>query len=345
MKSKLKWYHWLMIVIDVIFLWYLPVFFTVASTMLNWLGAILLAGLVVLTIKLFKEKKMKNFKLLGLLAIVSTMLFSSCGYERIDAGHVGIKVNLYGDDKGVDNVTEVTGAIWYNPIKTQIYETPTFVQNAIWTADKREGSRDDQGFLLTTKDGMPVGVDVSLNYLVPADKAVAIFKKYRKPLEEVANTVLRNYTRDGYNEAAAEFTAEEIYANRLEFEAKADAHVKNILEPEGFKVEKIVLVSNIRLPESVKKNIEAKVNAKQIALQKEQELAQATADANKKIEDARGEAESMKIKAAAERYAYEQKQRALTPLLVQQQFIEKWDGVLPVYGEIPTLFRSVTNGK
>ena len=31
--------------------------------------------------------------------MMTTVLLSSCGYERIDAGCEGIKVNLYGDDK------------------------------------------------------------------------------------------------------------------------------------------------------------------------------------------------------------------------------------------------------
>lgn len=44
---------------------------------------------------------------------VLTLVFglSSCGYERIDAGYEGIKVNLYGDGKGVDDVSLVTGAM------------------------------------------------------------------------------------------------------------------------------------------------------------------------------------------------------------------------------------------
>lgn len=276
-----------------------------------------------------------------IMIITSMMLFSSCGYERIDAGHVGIKVNLYGNDKGVDNVVEVTGAQWYNPIKTKIYETPTFVQNVIWTANKTEGSKENEEFVLTTKDGLEIMLDVSLNYMVPSENAVSIFKKYRKPLDIVSNTVLRNYTRDGYNTAASFFTAEEIYANRNEFKMLADSIATDILEKEGFKVEKIVLVNSVRLPESIKRAIENKINARQLALQKEMELQQAKADAEKRIEKARGEAESMKIRAEAQRYAYEQKQRALTKLLVQQQFIEKWDGKLPVYGEVPQLFRGV----
>lgn len=64
------------------------------------------------------------------LLCVLTLVFglSSCGYERIDAGYEGIKVNLYGDGKGVDDVSLVTGAVWYNPVTTAVYEYPTFVQ-------------------------------------------------------------------------------------------------------------------------------------------------------------------------------------------------------------------------
>lgn len=53
---------------------------------------------------------------------VLTLVFglSSCGYERIDAGYEGIKVNLYGDGKGVDDVSLVTGAVW-NPDKLSGY--------------------------------------------------------------------------------------------------------------------------------------------------------------------------------------------------------------------------------
>lgn len=270
-----------------------------------------------------------------MLAMVAMFTFSSCGYERIDAGHVGIKVNLYGDDKGVDNVTEVTGAIWYNPIKTQVFEFPTFVQNVQWKM------KNDDYFSLTTKDGLNVGLDISLNFYVPENEAIRIFKKYRKPLDEVTRTVLRDYASDGYNTAASLFTAEEIYSNKILFKHIADSIATKSLVSEGFIVEKFVIVDEIRLPESVRESIEAKVKAKQLALMKETELQQAVADANKLIEAARGKAEAMKIEADAERYSYEQKQRALTKLLVQQQFIEKWNGTLPTYGTVPELFKSI----
>lgn len=50
-------------------------------------------------------------------AMLLILSLSSCS-SRIDAGHVGIRVNLYGDNKGVDDITAVTGRVWYNPFTT-----------------------------------------------------------------------------------------------------------------------------------------------------------------------------------------------------------------------------------
>lgn len=58
---------------------------------------------------------MKSKMILGLLALVMALSFNSCTCERIDAGYEGIKVNLYGSEKGVDDVSLVTGIVWYNP--------------------------------------------------------------------------------------------------------------------------------------------------------------------------------------------------------------------------------------
>ena len=47
-------------------------------------------------------------------------------------------------------------------------------------------------------------------------------------------------------------------------------------------------------------------------------------------------------KAECERRSNELKNQTLTPLLIQQEMIAKWDGKLPVYGQIPELFRTIT---
>lgn len=57
---------------------------------------------------------MKKLLFTMALMVCLTMSFSSC--ERVDAGHEGILVNLYGSDKGVNDVSLVTGMVWYKTL-------------------------------------------------------------------------------------------------------------------------------------------------------------------------------------------------------------------------------------
>lgn len=272
---------------------------------------------------------MKKHIITSLLILFSFSFLTSCGYERIDAGHAGIKVDLYGSDKGVQDVTEVTGAVWYNPITTEVYEVPTYVQNVVYTKDESEGSENNEEFRVTTRNGLVVQFDVSMNYTTPQENVVAIFKKYRKPVSELEKGIMRNYLREAFNSTAGEYTASELYEKRIEFTERSRQRIIEMLEPEGFVVEQVVLLNELRLPPSVVSNIEAKVNATQMALRKQEELAQAEADAQKKVAEAQGAAESLVIRAEAEAEANRVRQASLTRELLMQQWIEKWDGTLP----------------
>ena len=55
---------------------------------------------------------MKTIVKLMWLAMALIMVMS-CS-TRIDAGCEGIRVNLYGSEKGVDEISLVTGRVWYN---------------------------------------------------------------------------------------------------------------------------------------------------------------------------------------------------------------------------------------
>ena len=65
------------------------------------------------------------------------------------------------------------------------------------------------------------------------------------------------------------------------------------------------------------------------------------AEAKIKVATAEGNAQALLTQAKAEAEANRMKQATLTPLLIQQQYIDKWNGVLPVYGQVPQLFKSV----
>jgi regulator of protease activity HflC (stomatin/prohibitin superfamily) len=298
---------------------------------------------------------MKSKLVLIASSISLILFFSVAGCNRIDAGHVGIKVNLYGSSKGVADITEVTGMVWYNRFTTAVYEVPTFVQNAVYTKDEVKGSEDNEEFRVTTKDGMIARFDISMNYLTPGENVVKIFKRYRKPVKELEKGVIRTFLREGFNKAASKYTAENLYEKRAEFESEAYTVVKNLLEKEGFMVEQIVILNEIRLPDDVTSRINDKVKAAQITKQKQEEVKQEQAEAEKriakteglstsKIIQARADSAAMIIQANAQSISYKLKNRELTTLLLQQQYLEKWNGQYGtgnVFGSSPLLYKNV----
>lgn len=68
----------------------------------------------------------------------------------------------------------------------------------------------------------------------------------------------------------------------------------------------------------------------QRAQQAENELRVVEANAKKLLVQAKAEAEANRLK-----------QQTLSPLLIQQQFIEKWDGKSSLFGNSPMFFRNI----
>ena len=262
-------------------------------------------------------------KIAILLGVVAIALFSFIGLERIDAGHVGIKVNLIGTGKGVDNATEVTGWVFYNRFTTKIVEFPTFVQHKEYKKD----SESDESFIINSKDGSEFHVSPLLNYSVQRDKVPYIFTKYRVELSAIEAGFLKTAVYDAFRVVANSYTADELIGNRELFEIKVRKNLEGHLLPEGFILAQFT--SNLVYPETFKKAIEAKNNAVQSALRAENEVKTAEARAKIKIAQADGNAKAMLTSAKAESEANRLKQQTLTPLLLQQMWVEKWNGKLP----------------
>lgn len=262
--------------------------------------------------------------LVGLFLIVIS--FSGC--ERIDAGHVGVKVNLYGDGKGVDDMTEVTGWVFYNPITTKIIEFPTFVQHKEYKQTIEDGVVvSDESFVVNSKDGSEFHVSPLLNYSVRREKVPYIFSKYRVELDIIESGYLKTAVYDAFRVVANAYTADALISNRQEFEKKVRQVLETQLAPEGFVLQQFT--SNLVYPETFKKAIEAKNNAVQSALMAENKVKQAEAEAKIKIATAEGNAQAMLTRAKAEAEANRLRQQTLTPMLIQQQWIEKWKGNVP----------------
>lgn len=283
--------------------------------------------------KLEQQLKFKKmFKTIGasvLGFILLVVLFNSC--ERIDAGHVGVKVNQYGDNKGVDDVVAVTGMVFYNPLTTRIYEFPTFIQHKEY--------KDENSFVVNSKDGSEFSVSPIMNYSVQRDKVPAIFSKYRRSLEDIEEGFLKTAVYDAFRLATNKYTADELISNRAVFEVEVRRLLDNQLLKEGFVINQFT--SNLIYPETFKKSIEAKNNAVQAALRAENEVKTAEAQAKIKVATAEGNAQALLTSAKAEAEANRMKQQTLTPLLIQLEYVNKWDGKLPVYGTVPQMFKNI----
>jgi regulator of protease activity HflC (stomatin/prohibitin superfamily) len=280
-----------------------------------------------------KQLKIKKMVRVIIGAVVGVFLlaflFASC--ERIDAGHVGVKVNLYGDNKGVSDVTEVTGMVFYNPITHNIYEFPTFIQHKEYTGEN--------SFVVNSKDGSEFHVSPIINYSVQREKVPSIFAKYRRSLDQIEEGFLKTSVFDAFRLATNKYTADELIGNRQAYEVEVRRILEGQLLAEGFIVNQFT--SNLVYPETFKAAIEAKNNAVQAALRAENEVKTAEAQAKIKVATAEGNAQAMLTSAKAEAEANRMKQQTLTPLLLQLEYINKWDGKLPVYGEVPQLFRNI----
>ena len=263
-------------------------------------------------------------KLLIGVSVLVFMIFSFTGCERIDAGHVGVKVNLYGDGKGVDDVTEVTGWVLYNPISTKIVEFPTYVQHKEY---KKTEEGVDESFVVNSKDGSEFHCSPMVNYAVKRERVPYIFGKYRVELDRIEEGFLKTSIFDAFRVVANSYTADALISNRQEFEIKVRQVLEKELAPEGFILQQFT--SNLVYPETFKKAIEAKNNAVQSALMAENQVKTAEAQARIKIATAEGNAQALLTNARAEAESNKLRQQTLTPLLLQQMWIEKWRGDVP----------------
>ena len=281
------------------------------------------------------QQKIKNKKMIKTITGVVlgifflSVLFSAC--ERIDAGHVGVKVNLYGSQKGVDGITEVTGMVFFNPFTTKIYEFPTFVQHKEYTGE--------ESFSINSKDGSEFRVAPILNYQVISDKVPFIFGKYRRRLDQIEQGFLKTAVYDAFRIATNSYTADSLISNREGFELRVRGILEKQLGNEGFMIQQFT--SNLEYPKTFVDAINAKNNSVQQALKAENDVRTAEANAKIKVATAQGNAEALLVQAKSEAEANRLKQQTLTSLLLQQEWIQKWDGKLPVYGQAPMLYKPV----
>jgi len=260
--------------------------------------------------------KIRNAILLGAAAL------SLAACSRVEPGHVGIKVNNLGSDAGVQPEALGVGYYFAGP-GTNIYEYPIYTNTYVWTQSAHEGKPINEEMTFSDKNGLQVTADVAISYHVDQGLAPKLFTTYRADMDAILATQVRPAVRDALNKVAGNMTVEEIYGpKRAELIDAAQARVQAIFATKGLVVERLYLASPIRLPDSIMKQINLRMANEQAALAAQANVATSEAEARARIAKAEGEAKATQIEAEALR---------TNPAILQQKWIDKWDGQLPTY--------------
>lgn len=263
--------------------------------------------------------------------ILVALILATAACSKVPAGNVGIKAYLLGGSKGVDTEELGPGRYWIG-INEELYLFPTFTQNYTWTKACADGDCTNEELGFQTVEGLAVTADVGISYRIDPARAALIFQKYRKGVDEITDLYLRNMVRDSLVKNASNMPVESVYgAGKTKLIEQVQRDVVAQVSPLGIVVEKVYWVGELRLPEVVAQSINAKIKATQMAQQRQNEVAQAKAEADKTIEAARGTAESNLTIARAEAEAIRIKGAALSqnPDILRMTAIEKWNGTLP----------------
>ena len=193
-----------------------------------------------------------------------------------------------------------------------------------------------------SKDIQQVDIQGSINYNI--DKATAM-NLYKDVGVEYVSILVGPRIQEDVKVIIAQYTAENLIANRQEAANKIELLIREELAPKGINVISLA-IENIDFTDAFESAVEAKQVATQekqrAQTQQEQQTMEAEQAAKRKTIAAQADAEVMQIQADADAYAVKVKAEAeaeankkisasLTKDLINYTQVNTWDGKLPVY--------------
>jgi regulator of protease activity HflC (stomatin/prohibitin superfamily) len=325
-------------------------------------------------------RKIKWFVILGVSLLVAIVVgANSC--TLVQPGHVGVRVERAGANRGVQDLPIVAGWVVYNPITEAIIEFPTTVQTAVWSASAHEGRPHDESITFSSREGVSVSADVALSYHVDPAHAGRLFTRFRTTnLEELTHGYVRNLVRDALNEQASQLVVQDIYgAGKTQMLNNTMAQVRVRMGNDGFVIDQLSFQGALRLPQNVIDSINRALQATQDAITAQNHVAQVEAEARQRVAQAEGEANAVRttalgasaalhtqatadadallirthadaqqreLMATAQAHANEIVAASLTPAVIEFRRLERWNGILPtVSAGGATPFISVAAGR
>ena len=243
---------------------------------------------------------MKNL----LISTLSLLMLSSCVVVRQD--EVAIKRRI---GKLVGKPITQTARL-YNPLVSTYIKIPTRVVNLKVNLD------------IPSKEGLTIGSEMSILYRVKSDEVKNLLEKVGLNYEdELINPVFRSALAD----VSARFMAKDMHTgNRASIEEEVKNMINTTLEKKGIIIEQ-VLMKRIVLPPSLSIAIEQKLTAEQQAQQMLFVLERERLENERKLIEAKGNADAKIIEAQGISEANKELVKNLNELVLKLRSIEAFE--------------------
>lgn len=171
-----------------------------------------------------------------------------------------------------------------------------------------------------SSDAQVMDLELTVQYQALGDKAMDIVKEYGN-LKSLTSRITSIAT-EAPKSVVSKRTAMDIIANRGAITPEVEAAIIEAIGDKYYISVNKVTITNIDFSDTFEQAVEEKMVAEQAKLKAEYEnekkLAKAEADAKAKI-----------MEAEAEKQANELLEKSLTPQILQEMYLDKWDGKLP----------------
>ena len=250
----------------------------------------------------------KFFGLLGLLIVV---MLSSC--SRVAPNYVGVLMENYGKE-GKSDFSLVKGRVSIMSPGTELFQVPLWEQRADF---------EDRVLHLKAADNTEFTSKPVYSYRVIEKRAVDVVFDNKHLgngdnfMKSVENNILEAKIYDLMKEESRKYTTDVLMSNggSLTFENRIQEIVKEALFAKGFEL--ITFSCQLDFSDKVK----AKIDNRNEVNTNISVLDQQIVEQKKRNELAKLKAEENRILSSG-----------LSTLLIQQQFIDKWDGKTALYG-------------
>jgi len=227
-------------------------------------------------------------KKLFLLA-AAAVLFASC--TQVKPGEFALKTYQFGSKKGQMEVKEVGRYAnnWFGKFTYTKY--PATVQQHSWVGDE---------MIRFQAEGQVLRAEVGIEYefLSGEQERLSMYKYFKRSPDQIVQDFIRKDVVSAFNKVTQNMTVEEVYSTKKDsVRGAAQQIVYDKYIGKGIKINDITYLSDVIPPDKIKAAIDAQIEAKTIAITRENEIAQTKAEAQKKIEAAHGNAESARIEA------------------------------------------------